>query len=96
MFPWPLALKADADGLRIDSAPAVQPVGNGYSAFLNTAEGGIHVGIDGLDAVRTELAAQGDWTITTECRDQDRAVRATFGRGLPYVWRPRGCLPYAL
>lgn len=86
MFPWPLALKADANGLRIVANPPVQPVGNGYSSFLDPNNGGIHVGIEGLQANRTELAAQGDWTITTECRDRDRSVRATFGRGLPFVW----------
>jgi endoglucanase Acf2 len=86
MFPWPLAVKTDAEGIRFMSAPSVQPVGNGYSSFLDTGNDGIHVGIDGLFADRTELAADGDWTITTECRDEARSLRATFGRGLPYAW----------
>ena len=46
----------------------------------------LSVGVEGLAASRAVTESYGDWTVTAAWEDGPRALRATLGHGLPYVF----------
>ncbi len=83
MWAHPLLLRAESGGLRIGYPTEYEVTPDRYFAEP------IHdllLGIDSLNAKETRVADYGDWTVTAEWPAGDSSMRATFGRGLPFVW----------
>jgi endoglucanase Acf2 len=83
MYPNPLALRAGGSGLGI-----------GYTAEPTVERDTYHywyrpdliAGIASLSARDTRVESYGDWTVTAAWDDGARHLRATAGRGLPFVY----------
>lgn len=85
MFADPLVYKAEAAGLRV----------GGYGGWSVNQEYHYSYGLDlfvtlaGLNAPDTRVDDWGDWHVTALWDDGPRALRATFGHGMPYVYFER-------
>jgi len=83
MFPHPLALRAWSDGLGV-SYPTYVALNNEYHYHFNPED--IRIGVSGLSAPDTRVAAYSDWTVTARWSDGAKTMEATFGHGLPFVY----------
>lgn len=83
MFPHPLTMRASAKGLFIGYAdkPTVTP-----REYMFAYEKDLIVGIEGLTAPETRVAAYSDWSVTAEWLNDQKRLRATFGHGMPFVY----------
>jgi len=83
MFPHPLAVQAERRGLAIayPTAPVIDKTQYRYPFEVD-----LRLGAVGLDAPDTRVARYSDWTVTAAWGDGDRAMRATLGHGLPFVY----------
>jgi endoglucanase Acf2 len=83
MWAHPLLFRAESGGLRIGYPTEYEVTEARYFAKP------VHdllLGTDSLQASETRVADYGDWTVTAEWPAGATSMRATFGRGLPYVW----------
>ena len=83
MFPNPLALHAQAAGLGMGYTPEASVERDRYNFWYRED---LVVGIDSLAAPDTRVESYGDWTVTAAWDDGPRHLRATAGRGLPFVY----------
>jgi endoglucanase Acf2 len=83
LFAHPLALQAHAQGLGL-SAPRVPQITPRAYFFPYRQE--LSIGVEGLAAAETRVAAYGDWIVTARWESGPRALTATFGHGLPFVY----------
>jgi endoglucanase Acf2 len=83
MFPHPLAMRAYAEGLAMNYPS--EPVIKGRD-YMYPFEQDFVVGLEGLKAPDTRVAAYSDWAVTAEWRSGDEHLRATFGHGMPFVY----------
>jgi endoglucanase Acf2 len=83
MFPHPLAVQAEAGGLGV--AYPTTPTIDARSYFFPYVKE-LGLGVAGLAARETRVAHASDWVVTAEWSDGPRALRATFGHGLPFVY----------
>src|SRR5258708_1039015 len=83
LFPHPLTLRASAKGLTIgySDKPTVAP-----RVYMFPYEKDLLVGVDGLTAPQTRVAAYSDWSVTAEWQSDQKRLRATFGHGMPFVY----------
>jgi len=94
LYPHPLAVAAEADGLGLvypDEA-TVASDGRFYEfLYLKDAAGGwdrrdLLIGVVGLDAAATTVADFSDWTVTARWDDGNARFDAVVGHGLPFVY----------
>ncbi|MFT5144873.1 MAG: endoglucanase Acf2 [Rhodothermales bacterium] len=83
LYAHPLVFRADAEGLWVRYPTGFEVTESTYFAELRDD---LHLGLSGLTAPDARLAAYGDWTVTAAWEAPSDTMRATFGRGLPYVW----------
>jgi endoglucanase Acf2 len=83
LYAHPLVARADAEGLWVRYPSRFETTPSSYFAEL---EDDLHLGLAGLMAPSARLADYGDWTVTASWEAEADTMRATFGRGLPYVW----------
>ncbi len=83
MHPNPLAMKAQAVGLEVSAPRTPSTTSTDYFYSFTRA---FTISVPGLNAPAVRVAAAGDWTVTAEWASPGRSLRATFGRGLPYVY----------
>jgi len=83
LFPHPLTLRANAKGLVIgySDKPTVS-----VREYMFPYERDLIVGVDGLTAPQTRVAAYSDWAVTAEWLSDQKRLRATFGHGMPFVY----------
>ena len=93
LFPYPISAKARAEGLSIGyvTSPAITPdivTGQGWKAqeyhYENRRD--LTIGVLNMTSSRTEVADYSDWTVTALWQDNNRSLRATLGRGFPFVY----------
>jgi len=82
LFAHPLVARAFKDGLGI-SYPDVPNVTPREYMFKYAED--LRVGLDGLDAPDTHVAAYSDWAVTAEWSGAG-SLRATIGHGMPFVY----------
>lgn len=95
LYAHPIALRADGTGLQIGyqnavtyiDAPGLQVPDN--VKYEYSFAPGLHVGLEGLSGAGVTVAGYGDWTVTTDWRDANDGLQATFGHGLPFVYFSR-------
>ena len=80
MFPHPLSVKAAPDGLIAGYPTESAATNTYYFSFKND----LTVGLDGLNAAETKVAAFSDWTVTADWNAGE--FQATFGHGLPFIY----------
>jgi endoglucanase Acf2 len=83
MYPNPLAMRAHPGGLGMGFAPEASVERDRYNYWLRED---LVVGIDALASPDTRVDSYGDWTVTAAWDDGTRHLRATAGRGLPFVY----------
>ena len=94
MYPHPLGLRARADGLAV-GYPAEAEVQPRRYTFALTPD--LVLGVEGMQARAARVESYSDFAVTAVLDDQPgagagagpgaaRALRATFGRGLPFVY----------
>jgi endoglucanase Acf2 len=86
MFPHPLTLKAQKDGLAVGYSDKPDIKGRDY---FFPYDRDLVVGLEGLASPDTRVAEYSDWTVTADWRSGDSRLRATFGHGIPYVFCER-------
>jgi endoglucanase Acf2 len=87
MFPHPLSMKAYNNGLGVGypNAYTIPRQQLGRDFFYNYTED-LVVGVAGLNAPDTRVEDYGDWSVTGSWSDGTRSLKATFGRGIPFVY----------
>jgi endoglucanase Acf2 len=87
MFPHPLNMKAYANGLGVGypNKYVIDKAQLGRDFMYNYAED-LVVGVVSLNAPDTRVDDYGDWSVTGSWNDGTRSLKATFGRGLPFVY----------
>jgi endoglucanase Acf2 len=82
-FPHPLAMKAEAEGLSIGypTQPVIAPRDYRFPYARD-----LRIGVASLHAPDTRVESWSDWAVTAAWIDGERALRATFGHGLPFVY----------
>ena len=83
MFPHPLALRADAEGLGV-SYPTEAVTGPREYRYPYSRD--LRIGLAGLKAPDTRVDSWSDWAVTAAWTDGPHTLRATFGHGLPFVY----------
>ena len=94
LYPHPLAVSAEADGLGVvyPDTPTIAADGRFYEyLYLKDAAGGwdrrdLLVGVVGLDADSTRVSDFSDWTVTARWEDGSRRMDVLVGHGLPFVY----------
>lgn len=86
MFPHPLSARACAEGLEV-GYPDEPVVDDRSYIYAHSAD--LWVGVDGLHAPDTRVAAYTDWTVTAAWDDGPHTFRATLGHGMPFVYLER-------
>jgi endoglucanase Acf2 len=83
MYPHPLSVRAGATGLAVGypTRPIVE--NRQYNYWLRDD---LLVGLEGLDAKDARVESFGDWTVTAAWDAGELHLRATMGRGLPFVY----------
>jgi endoglucanase Acf2 len=97
MFPHPLGVKAHAAGLGLgyNPQPHVSHAFKDGKAFQRGVDyryryrESMIVGLKGMNSAATVLDDYSDWTVTGLWQDGDKALRATYGHGLPFVYFER-------
>ena len=88
MYPLPLAIKAQADGLDLGrvTTPAISQ--RGYSFGFGQAQAAMRITVSGLVAQDVLVDKAGDWSATALWRSTSpaRELRVTFARGSPFVY----------
>jgi endoglucanase Acf2 len=89
MYAHPLALRAKSGGLGL-SYPTSPTISTGNPPYLQEyhysyAED-LMIGVAGLSAPDARVDGFSDWTVTASIADGVRALKATFGHGLPFVY----------
>jgi len=81
----PLSLQAAPEGLYIGHVAT--PVGwdRGYEYSFSGGSAALTLGIENMTSPDVRVAGAGDWTVNASWDDGERSMRATIGRGLPYV-----------
>jgi endoglucanase Acf2 len=91
MYAHPLTLRARADGLLLGYPTRPEVTAREY---MYRATEDLVVGLQGLDAPATRVAAYSDWTVTASWQRARDELRVTFGHGLPFVYcKKTGPLP---
>ena len=83
MYPLPLALKAQQEGL---SLAHLQGFNISDVAYFQSFNAAVTISVEGLVAPEVEVAHAGDWSVTASWSDDEQSMQATFGHGLPYVY----------
>jgi endoglucanase Acf2 len=83
LYAHPLALQAEAAGLGVGYP--TRPVIDERSYFY-PFQRDLRLGVQGLAARDARAASASDWVVTALVAGEGRALRATFGHGLPYVY----------
>jgi endoglucanase Acf2 len=87
MYPHPLGLRAEPGGLAVGYPAEAAVEARRYSFPL---EPDLVLGVEGVQAREARVAASSDFSVTAAFDDQaagsGRGMRATFGRGLPFVY----------
>lgn len=87
-FPHPLAVKVESSGLRI-AYPGANITAN-KAAIFGGMPGGANDFIIGHSAAMNfksfEVNAASDWFVTLQFRDNDSALRLSYGHGSPFVF----------
>ena len=83
MYPHPLAVRADAEGLGV-SYPSEAITGPREYRFPYSRD--LRIGINGLKAPDTRVDSWSDWAVTAAWQDGARTLRTTIGHGLPFVY----------
>ncbi len=83
MYPHPLTLRAQAQGLEI-GYPTTPDIEKRHYMFWHQPD--LVVGLEGLKTQDTRVAGYSDWTVTAEWKSGGNRLRATFGHGLPFVY----------
>ena len=97
MFPHPLAVKAQAEGLGIGYNPKVSvshsfreqkmfQIGTSYKYPYRQS---MLVGLKGLESENCVLDKFSDWSVTSLWKNGQDELRATFAHGSPYVYFER-------
>lgn len=83
MYPHPLAVKAEAEGLGVGypSEPVLQP-----RAYRFPYASDLRLSTTGLRAPDARVQAWSDWAVTAAWSDGAHKLEATFGHGLPFVY----------
>ena len=82
LYAHPLAMRAYKDGLGLSypDKPKVE-----VREYMFSYAEDLRVGLDGLAAPDTRVAAYSDWAVTAEWSGES-ALRATIGHGMPFVY----------
>ncbi len=89
MFPHPLAMKAEARGLGVSYPSNVVLAPRSYS-YPYARD--LTLSVEGLEAPDTRVDAASEWVVTASWKGADaqakpsKAMTATFGHGLPFVY----------
>ena len=87
MYPHPLGLRARADGLAVGYPAEAEVKPRRYTFPLNPD---VVIGVEGLQARAARVDGYSDFAVTAALDDRAagaaRSLRATFGRGLPFVY----------
>jgi hypothetical protein len=88
MYPLPLALKAQPDGLDIGRVVNPSISQRGYSYGLGSPQVAMRITVAGLTAQDVLVDGAGDWSATALWRSTSpaRELRLTFARGCPFVY----------
>jgi len=89
MYAHPLALHAKSGGLGL-SYPTSVSVSSGSPSYIQEFHSSysedLMLGVAGLSSPDTKVDGFSDWTVTGYWSDGTRALKATFGHGLPFVY----------
>lgn len=83
MFPHPLAVQANAEGLGVSYPSEAKIVG---SAYRYPYAEDIVVSTSGLHAPDTRVRSYSDWAVTAVWTDASHRLETTIGHGLPFVY----------
>ncbi|MCG8372640.1 MAG: hypothetical protein MI700_03865, partial [Balneolales bacterium] len=83
LFAHPLLVDPGSEGLQLGYTQSPVFVNADY---LYPFTPNLTVGVDGLNASTTTPVSYSDWTVTAEWVDGAKAMTATFGHGLPFVY----------
>jgi endoglucanase Acf2 len=83
LYAHPLALQAHAQGLGLAS-PGAPEISS--RAYFFPYHQDLSVGVEGLVAADARVESYGDWIVTARWASGPRALTATFGHGLPFVY----------
>jgi endoglucanase Acf2 len=88
MHPNPLSLRAVGNGLDVALPRTPIFTGTDYYYEFNDQTRGLRVGVVGLSNADLRVDAAGDWTVSAKWSNPSNGptLRATFGRGLPFVY----------
>jgi hypothetical protein len=97
MYPHPLGLTADLDGLRITYPKEFQvyedpiyPFVSAFKIFNDPYD--FKVTLVGLQSSQANLVEVSDMHICIEWKDDSKILRARTGRGIPYVYFEKTCI----
>ena len=86
MHPNPLSFQANGTGLGVALPRTPNVFGTGYSYEYNDQSRGLNIGVSGMTNGDLRVARAGDWSVTAQWTSPGKTFRATFGRGIPYVY----------
>lgn len=93
LYIYPLTAKAQAKGLEIGytTSPSITPeipTGNGWNAqeYHFDFERSLLIGVANLSSTDTKVADYSDWTVTASWQANNRSLKVTLGRGLPFAY----------
>ncbi|MDX2016062.1 MAG: glycosyl hydrolase [Planctomycetota bacterium] len=89
MYPLPLAVRGQADGLDVGAVRAPQVFATGYNFPLGVGQTALRVGVSGLSAGALAVDGAGDWSViarwTGQGASSGRTLRAFLARGSPFA-----------
>jgi endoglucanase Acf2 len=81
----PLSLQAAPEGLYLGHVTSPGGWDRGYEYSFSGGAAALTLGVEGMTSPNVQVAGGGDWTVVAAWDDGQRSMRATVGRGLPYV-----------
>ncbi len=88
----PLALQATKNGMALNY-PKLEVTEDGFSTPFKPE---ITVGLEGLTFPDARVDAASDFLVRTEFAANNKALQATFGRGLPFAWFQSNGQPFQI
>ncbi|MDX2116961.1 MAG: glycosyl hydrolase [Planctomycetota bacterium] len=86
MYPLPLAVKAQPDGLDIGYVSTPSVFGTGYNFPLGTGQTAMRIGVAGMTSATVLVDSAGDWSVAPIWSGNGRTLKLWLARGSPFVY----------
>jgi len=86
MYPLPLAVKAQADGLDIGYVNTPSVFGTGYNFPLGNGQTAMRIGVTGMTSATVLVDGAGDWSVAPKWTGNGRTLKLWIARGSPFVY----------